>query len=264
MLTQRIWSGMLAGLVVLLSITFGGVLTWQVVVWVATFICVGEFAVMLGSSWRSPLSIWVYVVVSVIEWWRHWHLPIVLETMVAVTLLFPVAWRNRVTVMQAGATFVGALYIGYGGLSLVLLRELPHGRVWLWLVLIVVWTTDTAAYFGGKLFKGNKLWPDISPKKTVSGALSGLIGAVMGAVVVGWVGVPGFHWFSFAVVGVAISVVSQLGDLVESAYKRSAGVKDSGRLLPGHGGLLDRVDGLLFAAPFSLFLITAAGQNWFS
>ncbi|WDL97352.1 phosphatidate cytidylyltransferase [Alicyclobacillus sp. ALC3] len=263
MLTQRIWSGFLAGLIVLLAIVFGDVWVWKAVVFVATVICVGEFAVMLGATWKSALALWVYLVIIAVEWWPYWHLPIALETMVAITLLFPVAWRNRVTVSQAGTTFVGALYIGYGGLSLDLLRALPHGQMWLWLVLIAVWTTDTAAYFGGRLFKGNKLWPDISPKKTVSGAITGFVAAALSSVIVGIISVPRPHVLSLALLGAVISVISQLGDLVESAYKRSAGVKDSGRLLPGHGGMLDRVDGLLFAAPFALFFITVAHARWF-
>ncbi|MDQ0190531.1 phosphatidate cytidylyltransferase [Alicyclobacillus cycloheptanicus] len=263
MLIQRFWSALLAGLVVLFVIVLGDPIAWRVVVFVACIICAGEFVSMLGLSWRHPLAWWAYLIVAEVQWAPHWRISLVMEIMVAVTLLFPVALRNRITLQHSAAALVGALYIGYGGQALGALRALPDGRVWLWLVLILVWVTDTAAYFGGKWLKGSKLWPDISPKKTVSGSICGLVGAAAAAVVVGFIAVPGFHAASCALFGAMVSAVSQLGDLVESAYKRSAGVKDSGRLLPGHGGMLDRVDGLLFAAPFALFLILSGASTWF-
>jgi phosphatidate cytidylyltransferase len=263
MLIQRFWSALLAGVVVLLVIVLGNAVAWQGVVFVACLICAGEFVNMLGLSWRHPLAWWSYIVVAALQWHSNWPMPIVLEVMVALTLLFPVAMRNRITLLQAATALIGAFYVGYGGRALGLLRALPHGREWLWLVLVAVWVTDTGAYFGGKWLKGPKLWPDISPKKTVSGSVCGLLGAAAAAVVVGLIAVRGFDVASYAVVGAIIAAISQLGDLVESAYKRSAGVKDSGRLLPGHGGMLDRVDGLLFAAPFALFLIMSGATSWF-
>ena len=116
----------------------------------------------------------------------------------------------------------------------------------LWL-LLVIWTTDTAAYFTGRTLGGPKLAPAISPKKTWSGACGG----VLGAVIVGYVfalvwGLPGAG--AVAVVSAAISIVGQAGDLIESAFKRRFGVKDSGALIPGHGGALDRMDSLITAS----------------
>lgn len=263
MLWQRFWSALLAGLVVLLVIVFGDSLAWRAVVSVASLICAGEFVTMLGLEWKSELAWWTYIVVLGIQWWPHWHMKIVIEIIVAVTLLFPVGMRNRVTLTQSATALIGAFYVGYGGAALGMLRALPRGREWLWLVLVAVWMTDTAAYFGGKWLKGPKLWPAISPKKTISGSVCGIAGAALGAVVVGFAAVQGLDVPAYAVLGGLISLISQLGDLVESAYKRSAGVKDSGRLLPGHGGMLDRVDGLLFAAPFALYLITTGAPTWF-
>src|SRR5690606_996650 len=112
------------------------------------------------------------------------------------------------------------------------------------------WATDTGAYFFGRAFGKHKLWPTISPKKTIEGAIGGIISACI-------VGIS-FHliypfehsFWMIVLVTILVSMVGQLGDLVESAYKRYFGVKDSGNILPGHGGILDRFDSLLFVVPF--------------
>ncbi|WP_420863527.1 phosphatidate cytidylyltransferase [Algirhabdus cladophorae] len=142
-------------------------------------------------------------------------------------------------------TFVGfALGITIAGWGLVTFRE-NYGVVWLlWMVLVVI-VTDIAGYFAGKMFGGPKFWPAISPKKTWSGTVAGWVGAAL----------VGFAFLSFTNAGsdlpwisVALSFASQMGDIAESALKRRQGVKDSSTLIPGHGGLFDRFDGLLGAA----------------
>ncbi|OFW80810.1 MAG: hypothetical protein A2201_10035 [Alicyclobacillus sp. RIFOXYA1_FULL_53_8] len=141
------------------------------------------------------------------------------------------------------------------------MRALSHGWAWLLLFLVSIWMTDTAAFFVGSRLKGPKLWPDISPGKTISGAIGGLVGGVIGALLFGLVFLPGHSVWQFMSLGFISSIAGQLGDLIESAYKRTAGVKDSGHLLPGHGGILDRIDSLLFAAPFAYYLIIIGFPN---
>jgi phosphatidate cytidylyltransferase len=150
----------------------------------------------------------------------------------------------------------GVGYIGLPCVCLVWLRNVePHGlQLVLWL-LVVVWATDIAAYFAGRSIGGLRLAPSISPSKT----WAGLIGAVLGAALAGG-GLPlqGHGRYTAAALAGVLALVAQAGDLFESLLKRRAGVKDSGRLLPGHGGLLDRVDGLLFAVPaFTIFIVLA-------
>ena len=175
--------------------------------------------------------------------------------------------------LSVSATVAGALYTG-GTLSFaVLLRNLPEtegavgahpweGTLLLLLPLTVTWAGDTAAYFvGGKLGK-RRLAPRVSPNKTVAGGVAGLAGAAAAGVLMGVVlrDLPNFPVSPAAggMVGLALGVAAQLGDLAESALKREAGVKDSGTLLPGHGGALDRLDALLFTVPLAYALIPFA------
>lgn len=170
---------------------------------------------------------------------------------VAILLLGAVVVAGIAAAMPAGLpdrAVGGLLYVGLPVLALIWLRTSPHGGLGhvLWL-LFVVWATDICAYFAGRSIGGPKLAPRISPGKT----WSGLGGGMLGAGVVGGVGTlaadVGF-WLG-AAFAMVLAVVAQIGDLFESRLKRLAEVKDSGHLIPGHGGLLDRIDGLVFAAP---------------
>lgn len=153
---------------------------------------------------------------------------------------------------------LGLLYVAVPCVGFILLRgAAPFGWAAILFILLVVWATDVAAYFGGRLIGGPKLWPRVSPKKTWSGALTGLAAAiVVGGLTVALTG-TGDARLGLAL-AVPLSVASQAGDLFESAFKRRFGAKDSGRVIPGHGGVLDRVDGLFGAAALA-WLIAAIG-----
>ncbi len=150
----------------------------------------------------------------------------------------------------------GALYAGALVASAVLLRISPSFgfAAILWL-FAVVWGTDVAAYFAGRLIGGPRLWPSVSPGKTWSGAIVGAVGgAVLGLMLAGWTNrLVALFWL-----GLAAAIVSELGDLFESALKRRFGVKDSSELIPGHGGLMDRLDGFVAASVFAAMI---AGLN---
>ena len=148
----------------------------------------------------------------------------------------------------------GVAYSATLGLGLLLLREAPEqGLAATFVVFAVVWGTDSAAFFVGRAIGGPKLWPSISPKKTWAGAIGGLVaGVVTGLVVAALARVqvaPGL-----ALVCAFLSLAAQAGDLIESAIKRRFGVKDSGIIVPGHGGLMDRVDGLVFAVAAAVII----------
>lgn len=144
------------------------------------------------------------------------------------------------------------------GLGLALRPDAPNGLAWTLLVVVAIWVSDSAAYLGGRAWGRRKLCPHVSPNKTIEGALFGLGGAALvGAFVAPALGLqlPAPAAVAF---GVAVGLAGELGDLGESLFKRAAGIKDSGALIPGHGGILDRVDGLLFALPVGWVLASLA------
>ena len=144
--------------------------------------------------------------------------------------------------------YFGVLYVSIPAVALVLLREdSQHGIAAIVWVMVTVWAADTLAYFAGRLIGGPKLAPRISPKKTWAGLGGAMLGSALAAVCVGlWIGVPTL-WM-LGLLAAALAIVEQGGDLFKSAMKRHYGVKDSGRLIPGHGGVIDRVDGLVAVA----------------
>jgi phosphatidate cytidylyltransferase len=156
-------------------------------------------------------------------------------------------------------TIGGIVYLGWIGAYLIDIRDLPNGIWWLALVLPAAWLADTAAYFIGKRFGKHQLTPRLSPKKTWEGYWGGVIFGTIGTsgLAVLWtnLGGPAVNWWQGAALGAALSILSTLGDLGESMFKRQAGVKDSSQIIPGHGGVLDRMDSWLWAGALGYLII---------
>jgi phosphatidate cytidylyltransferase len=147
-------------------------------------------------------------------------------------------------------SFAGIIYVGVPSLVLIWLRNLPdHGLLLVFWILVVVWSTDIGAYAAGRTIGGPKLIPSVSPNKTWAGLGGGMISAAIAGGLMAQFD-PQLPALSLAAFGALVAVVAQIGDFVESAVKRHFNAKDSGTLIPGHGGVLDRLDGVLFAAPF--------------
>jgi phosphatidate cytidylyltransferase len=171
-------------------------------------------------------------------------------------------WRfqdlDRVMSQLAQVLF-GFCYVSLLIAHMILARALPHGREWIYLVLLVVMACDTSAYFSGISLGRHKLYPAISPNKSIEGAVGGLVGSLAGAFVARSWFFPALTVMDCLLLGLALGILGQLGDLFESMVKRAFQVKDSGTILPGHGGMLDRLDSLLFAFPmafyYGLFLV---------
>lgn len=205
--------------------TIPGMLTWIVL------------AVMLmPASWGD----WVH------ETLRYTKIELAFAA-ILLLLIYTVVVKNRFTFDHVAFAILGALYVGIGFYYLIETRMI--GIEFVVYALLVIWMTDTGAYFTGRKIGKRKLWPDISPNKTIEGFVGGIIWAVVFACIFQlFIPIASSYVILIAVTVVA-SIVGQLGDLVESAIKRHYDVKDSGKLLPGHGGILDRFDSLLFVLP---------------
>lgn len=154
---------------------------------------------------------------------------------------------------SASATLFGAFYVGFLLSYLVALKSSGQnpeaGKDLIFLLAVVTWAGDTAAYYGGRAFGRHLLAPAVSPKKTWEGAFANVGGSLVAAVIAAFTFIHKIQWTHAVILGLALSAVGQVGDLCESALKRGAHVKDSSGLLPGHGGVLDRLDSILFNAP---------------
>jgi len=162
---------------------------------------------------------------------------------------------------RVGRLLLGTIYVG-GLLAFVpLVRRLDQGVGWIFVLLATTWLGDTGAFFAGKFLGRHKMAPRLSPKKTWEGFVGGFIAAAGGAVLFGWLTDLQVPWPWLLAVGAVVDIFGVLGDLAESLLKRAFGVKDSGTIMPGHGGMLDRVDSVMFAAPV-LYLLAWLIQGW--
>lgn len=190
------------------------------------------------------------------------HLPLTLGTVLIVgvlavltTLLLPASSVQH-RLQDSAVTLFGTVYVGLTLSTLVAVRALPAGELLVLFVLLVTWAADTGAYYAGTMWGRRLLAPTISPKKTYEGLAGGTLVALAVAILTQpWL-MPQCSLADAVVLGLLLTGTGLIGDLSESAVKRSAGVKDSGDLLPGHGGMLDRIDSLLFTAPTFYYYVT--------
>jgi phosphatidate cytidylyltransferase len=217
----------------------------------------------------DPVASFVAAAFSPLWLWAPWPLSGVLMLLVVLAGVLIRRAPDQRPLASAGVTLLGIVYTGLLPGALLLIRfEAGPDRSWAatWLVffpLVVTWLCDSFAMWGGQAFGRTRLWPQVSPGKTRAGGVAGLVGGVGGALIyVPLVLAPAGRAFSLgqaALMGLVIAVAAQVGDLVESLFKREAGVKDSSGLIPGHGGVLDRFDSLYFVLPVTLVLYRAFG-----
>ena len=168
--------------------------------------------------------------------------------------------RGKISIANAGVMLMMTFYVTISFVSLVCLRRQPNGAVMYLLPFIGAWVSDTFAYFTGRLLGKHKLIPEVSPKKTVEGAVGGVVFTAIAYVVFGLIvreGNMSLNIVLMAVIGAFVSVLSQIGDLIASVVKRHYGIKDYGKLFPGHGGVMDRFDSVIATAPVLYFFYIA-------
>ena len=216
--------------------------------------CVGmrrDYAVCI-PLYVYALAMPLYVEVS---YKYEYHL-----TVLVIFALFTVAVfsKGRYSIEKTSALTAFSVYAVSSFTALIILRRGEFGHYIIWLVFIGAWVTDTAAYFVGRFFGKHKLIPDVSPKKTVEGSVGGIVFCTAAYVLYGFLMEKFFdvnaNLAALAVAGVIVSIVSQLGDLAASKIKRHYDIKDFGKILPGHGGIMDRFDSILAVAAFLLII----------
>lgn len=207
-----------------------GIITWSALI-----------VLLMPPSWEA--SVYEVIGYTKIE---------MVFAVVLILLIHTVVVKNRYTFDHAAFSVLALFYVGIGFYYLIETRA--FGIEYVAYALLVIWTTDSGAYFIGRKIGKRKLWPEISPNKTIEGFVGGLLSAILFACLFQYfIPIASSYVILIAVTFIA-SIIGQLGDLVESAIKRHYDVKDSGKLLPGHGGILDRFDSLLFVLPLLHFL----------
>jgi phosphatidate cytidylyltransferase len=228
---------------------------WILVAVVAVFavLCFHEYAQITGSFAPLGFAAGLLILIAPLDK----TVPIVFLSVLACMCLPLAAPDPEKAALRSGTLLLGILYIFGAWKAAILLRQisdpplkhLTAGRHWLMFALLVNWIGDTGAYYIGRKFGRHKMAPAISPGKTWEGAAASAITAVVFGLVYLPLAISGTSLLKAGVLAITANIAGQVGDLAESAIKRGAGVKDSGTLLPGHGGMLDRVDSTLFALP---------------
>lgn len=250
--------------VVLWLLSMGGAYT-AVLLSVAAALCAHEYITITLKQLR-PIGVLVVALTAampLLPYWRPADATALVCGATGVVLAVSWAWHLLKGPLAEAPTrsahMLMAFTYGHGGLTaLSALRQVPHGGSWVVAALVITWSNDTMAYFAGRLFGKHKLYPEVSPNKTWEGFAGGFVGSIGGLFIQRAFFFPSLTVVDCLVLGLAGGVLGPMGDLCESMLKRAHGVKDSGRSIPGHGGMLDRIDALIFNAPLVLLYVQFA------
>lgn len=262
-LAARVATAIALGAVILVVVVFGRVIGMGVLVAAISALAVAEFYALERVEHRKPNEVFGVIAVALMPLaaalFPLQGLVTVVAALIAAALLWHLAFK-QVTTADTAITVFGALYVGFTLSHLVLLRELPNGEVLVLVTFVSVWVNDVFAYFIGVGVGRHKMAPITSPHKSWEGFFGGAVCSLLvwvaayslTATPLGGTGLP-LPWL--IAVGVAVPIAAFVGDLVESRFKREAGAKDAGRLLPGHGGFLDRFDSMIVVCMTVYYLV---------
>ena len=259
MLLTRILTAIVGIPIVLLCIYYGK-LPYFIMFFVVIFFAVLEFYNICRKY--KPLNI-LGILIAIIFYLALYTIDnsnlIATIVICSILLIFSAAMlRNNIENISASiaVTCLGAFFITWTLFHMVLIRNLEYGMQYIIFLFVNVWCLDTGAYFVGKNFGKHKLASLVSPKKTIEGAIAGIVTAIIVSILCQKIFMQNIISLSNAIIfGVIISIVGQFSDLAESLFKRDCNIKDSGNIIPGHGGMLDRFDSYLFAAPVFYYAI---------
>ncbi len=258
---QRILTSIVALLVLLPILIFSGTWFFPIAIAVCCVIAVFEMLRCLGLHRMWAVSIPTYITAAVVPFaLRLLNDRVDSQRLAALAVVGAVLYlmvvsvfgHDKVKFSQLGGALLSCLYIILGFNAILYLRDLPLGEYIYLLVFLGAWMTDTFAYFTGMLLGRHKLIPAVSPKKTIEGSIGGTVFCILTYVLFGFLmayfGHVEVNYIALGVSGMVVAVVSQIGDLCMSVVKREQGIKDYGKLFPGHGGMMDRFDSILAVA----------------
>ncbi len=257
----RIISGII-GAAVLVGILLAGELAVSIAIAVAALIALYEMYKSVGAVKNPFIFLWGAGMAGVLPFLKGNHdhiiLAVVLYTiLMLVTMLFN---HEKIKVEDMAKVYCLTIYITLFISCIAYIRGMEKGNFLIWVVIIGSFASDIFAYFVGVFFGKHKLCPKISPKKTIEGSIGGIAGTALCFVIYGYVVSKYFHcdvdYTQLVVLGVIAAAISQIGDLTASVIKRQYGIKDYGKLMPGHGGIMDRCDSLIFVAPVVYMYLT--------
>lgn len=252
---QRLVTGIIAGAVFIAFLIIGGPL-YAIFVSLMAIVGLFEYSRMNQLAWSNPLHIIsLLALVAFVFPYEKYEISWISEQAIIWLLLFvlfafTVISKNKYTIDQVALTFLGVVYLGIGFASMIDVRLIEeNGLMWSLFAFFAIWASDIGAYFVGRAFGKNKLWPQISPNKTIEGAVGGIMSSIIIAIVFSIVFPSVIELWRAVLIGFVAAVAGQFGDLIQSAYKRIRGIKDMGNLLPGHGGVIDRTDSWIIVFP---------------
>lgn len=181
-----------------------------------------------------------------------------MPTIIAILFLIPIITEMRVNINDVAITLLGICYVLGFIVFLPMIKGLENGTMLVWYVLSIAWGTDILAYFVGKRW-GKHKFSKISPNKSIEGCIAGVFGAllfsILYTIILNNYFSQNFSYMYVSIIAISLSILSQIGDFAASSIKRYTGIKDFSNLIPGHGGMLDRIDSVIFIAPFAYFLL---------
>jgi phosphatidate cytidylyltransferase len=266
MLKTRVITALWGIPLVIIAIWFDEPLPWfTILAGICGLLAVYEFYKITGVSGIIPLTVFGLICTLLLIIEPHWNydnaIPVLLASAIVISLTLRVPIRSiKFSLIDWVWSITGIIYIGLL-LGLLVALRINAGREWLYLAIFCTFGSDTFAYFTGRAIGRHRLAPSISPGKTWEGAIGGIFGSIIVALLF-TLSTPvqvAIGYGEAILLGLLVSIIGQIGDLAESKLKRHKGIKESGTLMPGHGGLLDRMDSILFAgiAVYTYYTITA-------
>ncbi len=253
---RKVWVGLAMIPPIIFLIAAGPPVILHLMVLLATFLGLREYyALAFPRSTRSERTVGIglgLILSLVLSFGGMKEIsPFMVIVLLVLAVFFMAASQDlSSTISKMGIALFGIFFVGFLLAYVSLIRNMPNGRRWVLFLILTVWAGDIFALLSGSFLGRHKLYPKISPNKTFEGLAGGILGSILVALAFSRLFIPDLKMGTCVLFAVGLAILGQLGDFTESMLKRSAQVKDSGTLFPGHGGMLDRLDSFLFSAPF--------------